>query len=41
MIQGKGIFCQALAFRNVSSPPPDAIAWTLLRVLDQKKSSYR
>jgi hypothetical protein len=35
-IAGKGDFftsyCRALAFRNISSPLPDAIAWALLRV---------
>jgi hypothetical protein len=45
MIQGKADFftgyCRALAFRNISRPPPEAIAWALLHVLDQKKSSYR
>jgi len=45
MIQGKGDFftgyCRALAFRNISSPPLDAIAWALLRVLCQKTTSYR
>ena len=40
--QGKGDFIAGrLPFRNISSPSSDTIAWTLLRVLDQKKSSYR